>query len=148
MCNNGSKQGAQPSASPYAPALLISDTSLFSLEASSHPDPSCPTHASQASAVKVIRRPFPCRAIVLIPDTTKQFSVSPLYTSHSLLSPCAIHKSCLSPFVVDAICPNIPTVRFKARNPRFHLEQSFAAARINLPNQHTFPHFHLFVGTA
>ena len=148
MCNNGSKQGARPSASPCAPALLISDTFLFALEASSHPDPSCPIHASQASAVKVIRRPSPCGAIVLIRDTTKQFSVSLPYTSHSLSSPCAIHKLCLSLFVVDAICPNIPTVRFKACNPRLHLEQSFAAARINLPNQHTFLQLCLFVGTA
>lgn len=148
MCNNGSKQGAQPSASPYAPALLISDTLLFSLEASSHPDPSCPIHASQASAVEVIRRPSPCGAIVLIPDTTKQFSASLPYTLHTLLSPCATHKLCLSPFVVDAICSNIPTVRFKACNPRFQLEQPFAAARIKLPNQHTSSHFDTFVGAA
>ena len=51
MCNNGSEQGAQPSASPFAPALFTADTLSFSLKASLLSGPSSPIYASQDSAV-------------------------------------------------------------------------------------------------
>lgn len=51
MCNNGSKQGAQPSASPLAPALLIADALFFLLRASCLSVPGSSIHASQDSAV-------------------------------------------------------------------------------------------------
>jgi hypothetical protein len=51
MCNNGSKQGAQPSASPFAPALLIADTLFLLLKASFSSEHGSPTHTSQDAAV-------------------------------------------------------------------------------------------------
>lgn len=132
------KQGAQPSASPFAPALLThfdfdSRRLCFAIEDAQSGE----SGLGRGS----IREDSPLRGGRL-DKTEKLLAVSP-YTLHCLsLAPALYVLLCLSILVVDAICPTIPNLWLKHCDTRIQRE----SPRIALPNQHTFSHIDTSVG--
>jgi hypothetical protein len=133
------KQGAQPSASPFAPALLThfdfdSKRLCFAIEDAQFGE------SGLGRGEYKRRLPFTRRSVL---TKQKHSSQSPPYTLHYLShTPVLNILLCLSTLVVDALCPTIPNLWLKHCDTRIQRE----SPRIVLPNQHTFSHIDTSVG--